>query len=66
MKLWTRTDHAYHWPVGVASIVLAPLLTAELAKHGLAPPNVSPEHLFTLQEVDMAKEQAIVLHDGEY
>jgi hypothetical protein len=70
MKVFTSTDHEAFY-VGGASVVIAEseaeareLLTASLNSIGLPK---RPEHRdFTLQEVDISKPQAIVLHDGDY
>jgi hypothetical protein len=66
MRVWVCTDHPGHWPVGVASVVLAQsedqaksLLEQELALRGL-----SGE--FTLRELDATVPAAHVLNDGEY
>ncbi len=68
MRLYTCTDHQCHWPVGVASIVLATdedearkLLYTALEKCGL-----TKHEAFTLEEVDMNIPSAYVLRDGEY
>jgi hypothetical protein len=68
MRVWTCTDHAGHWPVGAASVVVAPdeatarrLLGAALASQGL-----SDEDGFTLDEIDLTTPAAIVLQDGDY
>lgn len=67
LRLFTCTDHKGHWPVGVASIVLAHdetharvLLDAALAHRGLG------DGAFTLNEIVTNVAQAIVLNDGEY
>lgn len=67
MKVFTCVDHDGHWPVGVASVIIAEdasgakeLLSIELARRGLESED------FTLTEVSLCKEQAIVLQDGEY
>lgn len=67
MKVFTCVDHDAHWPVGVASLVVAEdkekayyLLAIQLTDNGLSTTS------FTLQEVDLSKEQAIILHDGNY
>lgn len=67
MNLYTCTDHDGHWPVGVASIVIAEnkeeakeLLKSELSKQGL------DTHNFTLNKVDLDKKQAIILFNGDY
>lgn len=68
MKFFTCTDHAGHWPVGVASIVLAEdeeeawkQLSFALALKGL-----SGDKPFTLVEVPLTTKTAIVLNDGDY
>ena len=70
MKLYICTDHDCHFPVGVASIVIADdraeaieLLDKELISDGLR----SFIHVpYTLTEVDCNKKQAIILDDGNY
>lgn len=68
LRVFTCTDHEGHWPVGVASIVVADneasaraILGGELYKHGL-----TQDKSFTLREVDLARPNAIVLMDGDY
>ena len=70
MKLYTCTDHDYHWPVGVASIVLARnveearnLLDEKLIEHGLKPCKEKP---YTLVKLPQAKPTAMILNDGNY
>lgn len=65
-RLWICTDHATHYPVGAASIVIAPsedqarqLLRAELAKVGLCCER------FTLKEVPM-RPAVHILCSGDY
>ncbi len=67
MKVFTCVDHDGHWSVGVASVVVAEdkekasdLMAIELAENGL------PTTDFTLQEVDLSEEKAIILRDGNY
>lgn len=69
-KVWTCTDHEGHWPVGVASVVVAhtedearELLIKELATHGLTRPDL---YTFTLTPLDLDKDHAVVLNDGSY
>ncbi len=64
LGIWTCTDHGCHWPVGVASVVVAEdegqareMLRAELEKRLL------PDQPFTLNRLPM-KPQAVVLCDG--
>lgn len=70
MKVYVCTDHDFHWPVGVASVVIAPdiqtarrLLDNQLALDGLAIFDESP---YTLQDVSLDMPQAIILCDGDY
>ena len=67
LKLFSCTDHAGVWPVGVASIVWAhtefearELPTKALKAEGLA------EKLFTLKQIDASRPQAVVLRNGDY
>jgi hypothetical protein len=67
-RIFTCTDHEGHWPVGVASVVVADnetsaraVLGVELYKHGL-----TRNEPFTLQEVDLSHPHAVVLMDGDY
>lgn len=77
MRLFTCTDHDCHWPVGVASIVIAPdeqtavhLLADALKERGLKSwkTNDQGQHLanFTLREIPLDKSLALVLQDGNY
>lgn len=68
MKLFTCTDHAVHWPVGGASVIVAEtkeraehLLRLALLEHGLKDASE-----LTLTEVPLNLETAIVLRDGDY
>lgn len=68
MKVYTCIDHACHWPVGVASVIVASneiearaLLVIELRKTGLE--QTDP---FTLQDLDLNIAKATVLCDGNY
>jgi len=61
------TDHDGLWPVGVASIVVAPsesiarlILWERLKERGLE------KGEFTLQKLDTSTSQAIILNDGNY
>lgn len=70
MKLFTCTDHAHHYPVGVSSVVVAEdsrqarlLLNKELKAHGLT---ISKKDRYTLNEVPLDKAKAIVLQNGDY
>jgi hypothetical protein len=68
MRVWTCVDHETFWPVGGASVVVAPdqptareLLRRELERHGL-----KKDEPFTLLELDIARPQAVILNDGDY
>ena len=70
LSVFTCTDHRGHWPVGVASVVVASdeaqarrLLDQELKRRGLAP---ALNERYTLQRVDLEAPAALVLHDGDY
>jgi hypothetical protein len=65
--VFTCTDHAGHWPVGVASVVIADseaeahrLLDAELTRRGLKPGH------YTLKHLSLIEPRAVVLCDGDY
>lgn len=67
MIVFTCTDHDGHWPVGVASIVVAEsedqacdLLDAELVKRGLKPGG------YSLVSMDVSRPRAVILNDGDY
>ena len=67
LKLFVSTDHAGHFPVGVASIVLAHteyearrLLASALEAQGL------PEKEFTLRQLETSASRAYVLRNGDY
>ncbi len=68
MKVWTCTDHDGHWPVGVASVVVADtedqareLLKAEIKEHGL-----DHHKPFTLRRINTSRPKAFVLQNGDY
>jgi hypothetical protein len=68
MKVFFCTDHDGHWPVGVASIVVAPnretaasALSTRLNAIGL-----DGNKPFTLTELDTTKAQIVILRDGDY
>lgn len=67
MRLFVCTDHASHYPVGCASVVVAEdeasareLLDAALREHRLEPDD------YTLGEVATDTPTALVLNDGNY
>jgi hypothetical protein len=69
-RVWTVTDHDGHWPVGVASVVVADseerarmVLDGQLEADGLRPFAQAP---YTLIEVPLDREHAVVLCNGEY
>ncbi len=68
MDVFVSTDHDGHYPVGVASVVVAEdeerarlLLNEELKAHGL-----SPAVKYTLRRLNTGAERAFVLLDGDY
>lgn len=70
MKLFVCTDHDGHYPVGVASVIVAvsecsarEILDCELRRHCLATSDVSP---YTLAEIPLDRQQVLVLNDGNY
>lgn len=67
MKVFSCRDHAGFWPVGTASVIVAPtktkarmLLRAALLEAGLS------GHGFTLQEVPLDEPRVLILNDGDY
>lgn len=67
MNVYTCTDHDGHWPVGVASVVVANdaveanwLLAAALTEAGLDSKG------FTLKVLDLTHPHAVILNDGNY
>lgn len=70
LRLFYCTNHDGHWPVGVASIVLAEtveeaqrLLDEALVRRGLKPSAQLP---YLLAELPMRKPHALILRDGDY
>lgn len=70
MKVYTCTYHDGHYPVGVASVIVAnnlteahDLLDDELEKFGLKP---WIESNYRLWAVDLTKPNAEILNDGNY
>lgn len=70
MKLFSCVDHDAFWPVGVASVVVAPskrrarvLLDRALIERGLRP---GKEYPYTLDEISLEREDAYILDDGDY
>lgn len=68
MQVFVCTDHDGHYPVGVASVVVAAtedearhLLQAELITHGL-----NAKKPFTLRRINSESPRAFVLLDGDY
>lgn len=75
MKLFTCTDHNHHYPVGVASVVVARdedeariLLNLELLSEGLIPDIYCSDKSkrYTLKEVPLDRPSAQVLCNGNY
>lgn len=72
MRIFTCDDHAYFYPVGVASVIVAEnldesrwILAAALRKRGLRFSDADVM-TWTLTEVDTTEPHAIVLCDGNY
>lgn len=70
MKIFVCDDHAGYWPVGVATVVVAPdensargMLNAELKSRALADDKSQP---FTLREVSSETPSVNMLCDGNY
>lgn len=70
MKVWTCTDHAGHWPVGVASVVVAntedearATLDLALKNAGLKTSTGAP---YTLNLLETGSRKARILRDGDY
>jgi hypothetical protein len=68
LHVYVCTDHDYHFPVGVASVVIARnqvdargLLDAQLEARGL-----NPNKPYTLVEIGQDGPVAVVLCDGNY
>ncbi len=68
MRVFTCIDHASHWPVGCASVIVAlnKRRAITLLKKALITDGLDPNEPFTLQELDLTKTQAIILDNGEY
>lgn len=70
MKVYICINHDGHYPVGVASVVVADnlteakaLLDAALKEQGLKP---YAESAYTLVRLDTDRPQAIILANGDY
>lgn len=68
MNVYTCVDHDGHYPVGVASVVVAAteeeataVLAAALDKHGLV-----GSRPFTLRRINISEPRAFILQDGDY
>lgn len=68
MRVFYSTDHDGHYPVGIASIVVAPnedsarvILSEILKQHGL-----NGDKPFTLTELNTTSPKVLVLRDGDY
>lgn len=71
LKVWTCTDHAGEYPIGVASLVVAAteaearcMLDDALARRGLLLDDADKG--YTLQAVDLKTTSAYILRDGNY
>jgi hypothetical protein len=70
MNVWTCDDHDTFYPVGAASVVVAPtieearaLLDKALVEKGLRPSGEKP---YTLLPLSTARPVAVILVDGNY
>jgi hypothetical protein len=70
MKVFTCQDHDYHYPVGVASVVIAPnveearkALDKQLLKRGL---RGYEGKSYTLNEMNTKRTDALVMCCGDY
>jgi hypothetical protein len=68
MYVYTCTDHATHWPVGGASVIVAN--NEAEARHMLhlllIAKGLDPTKPFTLQPLDITNSGAYMLRDGDY
>ena len=69
MRAWTCKDFTGHYPVGTAAVIVAEsepmaraLLDEELRRQGLQ----YQVTRLTLLELDLGREQAVILRDGDY
>lgn len=69
LNVYTCTDHDGHYPVGVASVVVADneaqartLLDTQLKEHGLNP---EKPH-YSLRRINIEQPRVFVLLDGDY
>ena len=67
MNVYTCTDHDGHWPVGVASVVVANdvVEATNLLAHALADVGLDLK-AFTLTVLDLTHPHAVILNDGSY
>ena len=68
MKVFVCTDHDGHWPVGVASVIVAPNEEAAraLLRVALKERWLNGDQPFTLKEIDTLNRKAYILRDGDY
>jgi len=71
MKVYTCTDHDGHWPVSVASVIVAnneeeakQLLDLALMEQGLD--TFDEEDPYTLEELDIIEPGVLMLCNGNY
>ena len=70
MRVYVCTDHDYHWPVGVASVIVAnniteamEMLDAKLIEAGLEPFELKP---YTIRRLPEDMPYCEILQDGQY
>jgi hypothetical protein len=68
VKVFVCTDHDGHWPVGTASVVVAPdeKQARVILRQALRDRWLDDEKPFTLREIDTHEKRAHVLCDGDY
>ncbi|MGO1160432.1 hypothetical protein ACTOV4_00570 [Brucella sp. C7-11G] len=68
MNVYVCTDHDSHWPVGVATVIVAKSLdaAADLLQEALKADGLNPAKPFTLEHLDTTIPTARILCNGEY
>jgi hypothetical protein len=68
MKVFYSKDHDGHYPVGVCSIVIAEneLKAKNKLKKKLQEYGLDSNEPFTLHEIDLTKDEAYIVLDGNY
>ena len=68
MNVYVCTDHDCHYPVGVATVVVAESLdaAADLLQEALKADGLDPAQPFTLERLDMSTPAVRILCNGDY